>query len=566
MPDDQKGAIRDESDGGVSGEHDSPDPFQFLVAPTTSDQFNRAHLRLIPVACWRVDDIRFAFDSAFVDADYSTDPADTPDDIRAELQHLVALLQDHPDCPLSVFGHADPVGTDDYNKLLSGRRAMAIYALLIFNTDPGTAVKLWQYVAGQEKWGSNQQDTMRAFTGLSVGAQDSELMKAYMQKLCPPELKLSKKDFLAQGADSGGKADFQGCSEFNPVLLFSQEKQARFDQAAKGDRSQPDIQATLDERNADNAPNRRVMVLLFRKGSRVDPNKWPCPRAKEGIASCKLRFWGDGADGDTRRSTRLPNDDRTFQSTEDTFACRFYQRITDQSPCHKYQPVKPCDQKSFPPRKVSRPVKEVISNAPAGALSWNGTYEWVAKFTVVVTRAPCAIKVIVKLKVTGAITNDQKSAWKSAIESKWNDRITLYCPDAGCAKACPDGYPVSVSIEYVTSGQHQTVIASPETIDMAIWGTNDTVDVTHEFGHMLGNPEEYYTTNGTNYATTVDGAYYPARSPNGSVMNNPANDPEPRHYDLIRQEAGKAMKIDCSFENSNGVGDFPQPGGDVAPV
>ena len=99
---------------------------------------------------------------------------------------------------------------------------------------------MWQYISGKEKWGSNQQDTMRAVTGSSVGTQDSELMKAYMQKLCPLELKLSKTDFLARGADSGGKGDFQGCGEFNPVLLFSQEKQARFDQASKGDRNKPE--------------------------------------------------------------------------------------------------------------------------------------------------------------------------------------------------------------------------------------------------------------------------------------------------------------------------------------
>jgi len=35
-------------------------------------------------------------------------------------------VKDHPACPLSVFGHADPVGSDDYNKALSGRRAMAV--------------------------------------------------------------------------------------------------------------------------------------------------------------------------------------------------------------------------------------------------------------------------------------------------------------------------------------------------------------------------------------------------------------------------------------------------------
>src|ERR1039458_3257881 len=159
MPDDQKGVIHAASDGGVSGEHPAAKPFEFLVGPTTTDQFNTARLRLIPIACWRVDDIRFAFDSSFVNADASE--TDNPNDIRAELAHLVSLLRDHPGAPLSVFGHADPVGSDDYNKLLSGRRAKVIYGLLIRNTDPGTAVKLWQEVSNAEAWGANQRQTMQ---------------------------------------------------------------------------------------------------------------------------------------------------------------------------------------------------------------------------------------------------------------------------------------------------------------------------------------------------------------------------------------------------------------------
>ena len=325
MADDQKGAIRAASDGGVAGEHVAVEPFEFLVGPTTTDQFNTARLRLIPIACWRVDDVRFAFDSSFVNAD--PDP-DNSNDIRAELRHLVDLIKDHPGAPLSVFGHADPVGSDDYNKLLSGRRAKVIYGLLISNTDPGTAVKLWKDVSNTEAWGANQRQTMQTVTGLPSGTPDSTLFRSYMQKLCPPTLSLSKKDFLAQGADSGGKGDFQGCSEFNPLLIFSQETQAQFDQA-----KQQNDKEGIEKRNAENAPNRRVMVLMFRKGSRVDPARWPCPRATEGVAGCIKRFWSDG---EKRRSTHLPNNiDRKFEDANDTFACRFYQRISDESPCDR---------------------------------------------------------------------------------------------------------------------------------------------------------------------------------------------------------------------------------------
>lgn len=557
--------VQNSSDGGVTAPHPEASPFEVLAAPTTADDANRVRIRLIPIACWKIEDIRFAFDSSFV----------TPD-AAAEMQALKDLRDAHSQAgtaadtsgepptlypPLTIFGHADPVGPavdpDGYNKSLSGRRATVIYALLIVNSDPTTAVNLWRQVASTENWGAQQQQMMQG--AVPAGTADSDLYETYMKQLCPQELALTPQDFLSSGTDSKGK--YQGCSSFNPVLIFSQQKEDQFETAA-----QNQDQAGIEARNAANAPNRRVMILLFRIGSVVDPTKWPCPRATEGITGCKKRFWGDGSDGDTRRTTRLPTDDRTFEATEDTFACRFYQRITDQSPCHKYQPPKPCDQKPFPPRNVDHPTTEVISGAQAPYTAWNGTYSWNAKFTVIVTRNPCAVKVIVKLKVTGTITAGQKSAWKSAIESKWNGKVTLYCSDENCTQACPNGYPVSVSVEYVNSGQHQTVIASPATKDMAIWGVNDTVDVTHEFGHMLGNPEEYFTTNGVNWAVTVNGVFYPFRSPNGTVMNNPANDPVPRHYDLIRQEAGKAMGIDCSFDNPNGPGDFPDPPGNVATV
>jgi len=75
---------------------------------------------------------------------------------------------------------------------------------------------------------------MRAATGLADGTSDSVLFKAYLQKLCPQELQLSRTDFLAQGADSGGKGDYQGCSAFNPVLIFSKDREAEFVRAAMG--------------------------------------------------------------------------------------------------------------------------------------------------------------------------------------------------------------------------------------------------------------------------------------------------------------------------------------------
>jgi hypothetical protein len=324
---DDSGTIHGSSGGGVAGKHPPADETKLLVGPATSKEFNTASFPPQVVACFRVDDIRFAFDSSFV----TVDAANDSNDIRAELRLLVELIKEYPGSPLSVFGHADPVGSDTYNKALSGRRATVVYAVLISTTDPGTAVSMWQGVAGTENWGSDQRQTMQSFTELPAGTSDSDLFKAYMQKLVPADLKVSKQNFLAQGADSGGKGDYQGCSEFNPVLIFSTKKNNQFES---------DTDKTA--RNDANAPNRRVMVLLYAKGSKVDPAKWPCPRSTEGIGGCQKRFW---ANGDQRRSTRLADNDRIYGDKTDalkgTFACRFYDRmLTDKSPCEGTTTVK----------------------------------------------------------------------------------------------------------------------------------------------------------------------------------------------------------------------------------
>ena len=141
MGNNQQGTIHSASDGGTAGTLAPVEPFKLLVGPATSNEFNTVRLRLVPIACWKVDEVRFAFDSSFV----------TPE-IKTELQMLSDLRSHHASKdpatgrdllpPLSIFGHADPVGHDDYNKALSGRRAKAIYALLIFNSAQAKAVSL----------------------------------------------------------------------------------------------------------------------------------------------------------------------------------------------------------------------------------------------------------------------------------------------------------------------------------------------------------------------------------------------------------------------------------------
>ena len=346
-------------DAGTAGVHRSPEPFAMRVGPATQNEFNTARLKLLPLACWRVEDVRFKFDSSFV----------LPG-VEAEFKHLSDMLtsEQFKDCPISIFGHADPVGNDNYNKTLSGRRAAAIYGLLV--RDAAGWENLFSHKFGNDIWGDDAIATMNSrlaedddakASGLKFGsgklnadgsssgsssptspsqsppsapvdgaAHDAkkrqQLFLAYMDKISGG-FKLERTAFLGQGADKGGKADFQGCSEFNPLLIFSQEKQTTFEAAAK--KKDAD---TLAERDKENAKNRRVMVLIFRKGSKVDPARWPCPRFDEGVDGCKKRFFSDG---EKRRSIRLPDKDRAFDQTKDTFACRFYHRLSDTSPCEQ---------------------------------------------------------------------------------------------------------------------------------------------------------------------------------------------------------------------------------------
>jgi hypothetical protein len=199
-------------------------------------------------------------------------------------------------------------------------------------------------------------------------------------------------------------------------------------------------------------------------------------------------------------------------------------------------------------RSVNTRVTETITNGnPA---SWNGTYAWDSKYELTVE--DCKAKVVVRIKVTGTITEAQKTGWKNAIQSKWNNKVYFCC--SGCE--CPKGLPCTVSVEYVDAGEHYEVTAQTPgaaeggrsglggTTSMTGWGVNDTVDVTHEFGHMLGNPEEYFTTNGVDYSE--GGTKQPFRDPGGGIMNNPANNPLPRNYDPIRSQVETSLGSSAS--------------------
>jgi hypothetical protein len=157
----------------------------------------------------------------------------------------------------------------------------------------------------------------RAERAAKSPAVRKQLFRDYMDRLCGSDLEVAPDEFLGRGVDPGGKADFQGCSEFNPILLFSKNEQQELARPNK-----------KEERDTENAPNRRVLVFLFKQGVSINPKLWPCPRAKEGTAGCRKRFWSDA---EKRRANQ--EERREFSKTRDTFGCRFYHRLAEASPC-----------------------------------------------------------------------------------------------------------------------------------------------------------------------------------------------------------------------------------------
>ncbi len=313
------------TDGGVAATHPDRGDGSWPVAPATKAELNTLRPNLFPVACWRMDDIRFDFDSSFIRPEAAE-----------EFGELGGLVRAHPKAPMALFGHADPTGAEEYNKTLSGRRATAVYGLLIRNTELWES--LYQNAFYGDNWATNSVATMLETLGYtqqgsqatkdfqkangleqtgSAGPQTrKKLFQQYMDAL-GGMLKLTPADFLARGADAHGKGDYQGCGEANAILRFSKAQDLEF--------QKPENKAA---RNASNAPNRRVVAFLFRPGSKVDPGKWPCPSVQAGPAACHKRFWSDSA-----KRMGVQAEQRKYEDSRDTFGCRFYDRIAGASPC-----------------------------------------------------------------------------------------------------------------------------------------------------------------------------------------------------------------------------------------
>jgi hypothetical protein len=196
------------------------------------------------------------------------------------------------------------------------------------------------------------------------------------------------------------------------------------------------------------------------------------------------------------------------------------------------QPAPP--QPAPPSTEVHRRLSQTMT---AGTGSWNNTFGWDSKMNVSVDGPHGVVTTTVRLFTTAAQAN--RAAWEAAIESRWSRRF-----DFIVGGVTESRYVIVVDVVWVDrqNDAHYTITAIDPahplpnrtlgrggTVSMTEWGTAGSQDVPHEFGHMLGNFDEYNTVNGVNQGA-------PNRA-DGNVMNNPDNLPTARHYDGIRRTA-----------------------------
>lgn len=120
------------------------------------------------------------------------------------------------------------------------------------------------------------------------------------------------------------------------------------------------------------------------------------------------------------------------------------------------------------------------------------SFGWTAAYAQRGTHITVRIRLVPDTGISAQTMATLRATWQAGIERKWSNRFGC-CDNRECDCRCV----LTFAVEWVASNEHHTVRVrpGPARSDMTTWDTEDTGDVaSHEFGHMLGHPDEYPTS------------------------------------------------------------------------
>lgn len=151
-------------------------------------------------------------------------------------------------------------------------------------------------------------------------------------------------------------------------------------------------------------------------------------------------------------------------------------------------------------------------------------YGWTVAYQQTWTHIIMRINLNPDAGITAATMNTLQNTWETTIQNRWSNVW-------GAGRSGELTCPFTFDVQWVNSGAHHNVRVrqGPGQTNMTLWDTNDTGAVaSHEFGHMIGNADEYSAGN------------CPNRSPvnTGNIMDNNSNNILARHLQSIVNNIG----------------------------
>lgn len=156
-------------------------------------------------------------------------------------------------------------------------------------------------------------------------------------------------------------------------------------------------------------------------------------------------------------------------------------------------------------------------------------YGWTASYQQIWSRINVRVRLNFDPGIPAATMTTLQATWENGIENMWSNRWSIgHAGEISC--------PLEFNVDWVNNNQHHTVRvqSGPARSNMTLWDTADTGAVAaHEFGHMLGNPDEY-----------TDSAC-PSRSPvnTNTIMDNNSNNLPQRLMERFADEVGSNVVV-----------------------